>query len=175
MQIGQMFGLAIVMIFQGSLNTSKLEQWGWRVPFLLAIVTGSMVRQWESIASKTSVRQWESIASKTSVRQWEDIASKTKKFIHQDDDRSMPINHIMNSLSLSIHPFTHIPPTYRYYPYSSIPFGLTMFPLMLIRACSFACLCRSLLSCLPSRKGFPAARKLMLMLPAAGIWNLVSA
>ena len=43
LQIGQVVGLAIVMIFQGSLNTASLEQWGWRVPFLLAIVTGTMV------------------------------------------------------------------------------------------------------------------------------------
>ena len=43
-QIGQVFGLAIVMALQGSLDTSSLETWGWRVPFLLAIITGSMVR-----------------------------------------------------------------------------------------------------------------------------------
>ena len=36
-------GDAIVMLFQGTLTASQLQQWGWRIPFLLAIVTGTLV------------------------------------------------------------------------------------------------------------------------------------
>ena len=43
-QMGQIIGLGIVMTLQGTLSAERLESWGWRIPFLLALVVGTLVR-----------------------------------------------------------------------------------------------------------------------------------
>ncbi|GAX80654.1 hypothetical protein CEUSTIGMA_g8089.t1 [Chlamydomonas eustigma] len=37
--VGMLVGDALVMLLVGTLNTSQLNQWGWRVPFLLVVLT----------------------------------------------------------------------------------------------------------------------------------------
>ena len=45
-QIGLVFASVILIIIVGNLNTSQLQQWGWRVPFLIGSITAFVVSQW---------------------------------------------------------------------------------------------------------------------------------
>ena len=42
-QIGLVLANVILIVIVGNLNTAQLQQWGWRVPFLIGSITGFVV------------------------------------------------------------------------------------------------------------------------------------